>query len=202
MGVIYKATCDVTGKSYIGQTKRTLAERRKQHEKGVGNYYFQRAIKKYGKDHFEWSILEECDNTILNDREIYWINFFNTYTNGYNSTCGGDNADALIKWKQHNPEKVLENALNGLQYANRYNRQHKEERLEQLASVRQKGADKVKRSVQCVELGIIFESLSEAEKWSLSTQNPNGKKAAHQHISKVCKGQRKTAGGYTWKYIN
>ena len=59
----------------------------------------------------------------------------------------------------------------------------------------------VSKKVKCIELNLIFDSLSAAEEWSKSSNNPNGKIAAHQHISKVCKGQRKTCGGYHWKYI-
>jgi group I intron endonuclease len=51
-----------------------------------------RAIKKYGVDCWSKEILEEVDNIdILNEREMYWINHYNTYNKGYNSTTGGEN---------------------------------------------------------------------------------------------------------------
>ena len=51
-----------------------------------------RAFKKYGKDSFKWDILEECSNDLLKEREIYWIEYYNTYENRehYNETPGGD----------------------------------------------------------------------------------------------------------------
>lgn len=201
MGVIYKSTCLITGKSYIGQTKRTLEQRRKQHERSKDDYIFHRALKKYGIQNFRWDVLENCPNQLLNEKEKFWIKQYNTYKEGYNLTKGGDTADALDKWKKENSQKVLENAMKALVYANKYNQTHKEQRLLQLASARKIGIEKVKRKVKCLEMNLIFQSISEAEKWSLSNQNPNGKKASHQHISKVCRGERKTCGGYHWEYI-
>ena len=64
----------------------------------------------------------------------------------------------------------------------------------------QRRGEAVSKKVMCIELHLIFESLSAAEEWSKSLDNPNGKTAAHQHISKVCRGLRKTCGGYHWKY--
>lgn len=58
------------------------------------------------------------------------------------------------------------------------------------------------RKVRCVELDKIFNSISEAEQWSASSDNPNGKICYHQHISKVCNGKRHTTGGYHWEYVD
>jgi hypothetical protein len=33
--------------------------------------------------------IEECNNDLLNDRERYWINYYDSYKNGYNNTYGG-----------------------------------------------------------------------------------------------------------------
>lgn len=49
-----------------------------------------------------------------------------------------------------------------------------------------------KKSVICIETGQIFETVSDAAKWA----NLSGS----AHICAVCKGTRKTAGGYHWKY--
>lgn len=67
MGVIYKATNLINGKTYIGQTKRSLETRQREHEKG--NLYYRSAIHdaiiKYGKDNFDWSVLEEVKDEHL-----------------------------------------------------------------------------------------------------------------------------------------
>ena len=48
------------------------------------------AIKKYGKDAFTFEILEECTPEQLNERESYWIKYYDTINNGYNCSEGGD----------------------------------------------------------------------------------------------------------------
>jgi len=97
MGVIYKATNLINGKVYIGQTINFM-HRVYQHrsdsnniEKRKGNSYFHNAMNQYGVDNFKFEIIEEIDNSLLNEREQYWIKFYNSYTpNGYNLTLGGD----------------------------------------------------------------------------------------------------------------
>lgn len=200
MGVIYKATCNITGKSYIGQT--IDFERRKQeHLTAKDDYVFHKALRKYGSNNFSWAILEECEDTFLNERERYWISYYNTFKEGYNLTEGGDDAHALVSWIKSNPDKAKENALHGLKYAQQYNEEHREEHLKQLASARQKGVDTVKRKIKCIELNLEFDSIADAERWSQTSDNPNGKICHHQQISKVCSGQRQTTGGYHWQYI-
>lgn len=201
MGVIYKATCLDTNRSYIGQTIRPLSKRIREHEKATDNYAIHSAIRKYGKDNFIWEIIEECLNENLDEREKYWIAFYDTYYNGYNETKGGDNANSLLNWKEGHKEEELKMALNGLKYAQQHNKEHREEHLKQLEKVREKARLSRSQKVCCIELNLIFNSLSEAETWSQTKENPNGKHCHHQHISKVCRGQRKTAGGYHWKYI-
>lgn len=88
-GFIYKVTNKVNGKSYIGQTRNTVEFRWRQHYKAKDNKYFHRAIAKYGKDNFTVETLEECDVEKLNDREIFYIAKYNTFSNGYNLTKGG-----------------------------------------------------------------------------------------------------------------
>ena len=52
--------------------------------------YFDRALKKYGEDNFELTILEnDIPNDKLDEREIYYIKKYNTFNNGYNCTLGG-----------------------------------------------------------------------------------------------------------------
>lgn len=88
-GFIYKVTNKVTGKSYIGQTRNTVEFRWRQHYKTKDNKYFHKAIQKYGKENFEVTTLEVCPVEQLNDREIYYINKYDTFKKGYNLTKGG-----------------------------------------------------------------------------------------------------------------
>lgn len=118
-GFIYKITNTINGKSYIGQTIQNVKERFYQHcatkcSKAVLDMAIHRAIKKYGKSNFTVEVIEEVDSTNLNDRERYWIKYYNSYNNGYNSTKGGQDgckpfkdldAEAIIK--EYNTGKSL-----------------------------------------------------------------------------------------------
>ncbi len=95
MGVIYKIQRKSDGKIYVGKTARTVDERMKEHTKksrSTSNSYIDRAIVKYGIDAFEVSVIEECKTLEeLNEREIYWIAFYNCKKpNGYNLMEGGE----------------------------------------------------------------------------------------------------------------
>ena len=101
-GFIYKITNKVNGKSYIGQTIQNVKERFYQHcatkcSKAVSNMAIHRAIKKYGKSNFTVEVIEEIDSANLNDRERYWIRYYDSYNNGYNSTEGGQDGIKLFK---------------------------------------------------------------------------------------------------------
>ena len=74
---------------YVGQTT-DIISRHKQHIKydpfNINNkefdYPLSRGIRKYGEDMYELIILEDnLKKEQLNEREIYWIKFYNTYFN-------------------------------------------------------------------------------------------------------------------------
>lgn len=79
---IYKITCKETGKIYIGLSKR-MKSRFQKHlsdlKNGIhGNPYMKNIYNKYGKEAFEFSIVEYCDPEILYERENFWINHLNS----------------------------------------------------------------------------------------------------------------------------
>ena len=80
MGYIYKITNKVNGKIYIGKTIKTIEERFKRHiyDSRRNNSYFYNAIKKYGIENFIIEEIENVDNSKLNEREKYWISFYNS----------------------------------------------------------------------------------------------------------------------------
>ena len=47
------------------------------------------AIQKYGKENFLFEIIEECNLEDLNEKEKYYIEFYNTLEKGYNCREGG-----------------------------------------------------------------------------------------------------------------
>ena len=97
--IIYKITNKLNNKCYIGQTSETLEKRVKRHfgyQCKENDTKFYRAIRKYGKDNFCFEQIDESDNQDeLDEKEVYWIHFYDSVNNGYNSKddkgkCGGD----------------------------------------------------------------------------------------------------------------
>ena len=107
-GIIYKAWNSKSNKIYIGQTIQTLKERIRQHYKFAKekhNYKFSNALNKYNREDWEWTILEEnLEINILNEKEIYYINFYNSFNIGYNSTPGGTE-----RFERNGLQSTLEN---------------------------------------------------------------------------------------------
>ena len=94
MGYIYKIQNLINNKIYIGQTSKSLEKRFQQHRNNYNKPYFSqlalyKAFNKYGIINFSFEEIEEVPNTLLDEREKYWIEYYNSYNNGYNSTLGG-----------------------------------------------------------------------------------------------------------------
>ena len=92
---VYKITCLINNKIYIGYTKNDITIRLRQHFKYAANIKnkktkFTKAILKYGRINFK---IEPIFKTINKDeallKEIYFIKEFNTIKFGYNTTEGG-----------------------------------------------------------------------------------------------------------------
>lgn len=99
---------------YVGQTT-NLKDRHKQHVQydpfninaKEYDYPLSRGIRKYGEDEYELIILEDnLSLQELNDKEKYWIQYYDTYFNGYNQTLGGKNPTKPIF-----TEKEIDNVI-------------------------------------------------------------------------------------------
>jgi len=96
-GVIYKVTNVLNNKCYIGLTV-WFNKRKTYHICSTNNPNAQdynsvlhRTFRKHGIENFIWEILYRGSTNIklLNELEIFYIDFFNSYRNGYNSNLGG-----------------------------------------------------------------------------------------------------------------
>ena len=114
---IYKITNIQNNKVYIGQTIRPIEQRFRRHLNDALNNildtHFARAIRKYGKENF---IIEQIDEAQtqdeLNQKEQYWIRYYNSVEEGYNETdavskCGGNTYQS----KTEEEMKVIKNKI-------------------------------------------------------------------------------------------
>lgn len=112
MNYIYKITNKITNKHYIGQTTKSVDERWHQHINEANNKNSTRdtalykSMRKYGVDNFYIETIDEVEDDVsLDEREQYWIKFYNSYGQpyGYNETIGGN-----LFSKDINPMKLSE----------------------------------------------------------------------------------------------
>ena len=116
----------INNKYYIGQShdiyQRWIREKRYLcSDKAAWNAHLQNAWKKYGEDNFEFTIIEECTIEDLDEREMYWIQFFDSFNNGYNKTIGGSGMRGIIPWNKgqimsEEYKKVLSEAHKGYKH--------------------------------------------------------------------------------------
>lgn len=107
-GYIYKTTNIINKKIYIGQKR--AAEFLGVKYLGSGKY-LANAIEKYGKNNFIVEKIDEAnDKNELNEKEKYWIKFYNSTDNsiGYNISLGGDGGDTWSNLKKDDKEKRLQ----------------------------------------------------------------------------------------------
>lgn len=101
---IYKITNLLNGKCYIGQSvnidKRWNTHRTAPFNPNRIDYDtpLYRAMRKYGVNHFQFEVLEECPKAELNEKEIYYIRLYNSMLpSGYNQDGGGSTAGHPLK---------------------------------------------------------------------------------------------------------
>jgi group I intron endonuclease len=93
--IVYLVINKVNGKQYVGQTVKSLETRWKKHLSAVAlgsDYYFHKALRKYGSESFSKETLHDClTKEEMDFVEVFYITLLNTKApNGYNSTEGGE----------------------------------------------------------------------------------------------------------------
>ncbi len=215
----------VNHKIYVGQSiciedrwSKHLSSLRRNHN---DNRCLQEDWNQYGESSFSFRLLESCSKDELDEKESFYISQLNADKKdiGYNFTDGGkhgfkhnpellkleskvqkqkyeDNpklrekrkVDALKQWSNPEIRAKIMGENNGM-----YGKTHSEEARRKI-SEKAKGKISCRRTwipVLCIETNKVYPSAADAEK-ELGVRSFN--------IYDVCKGKRKTCGGYTWKY--
>jgi len=150
------------------------------------------AIRKYGWDQFDVEILHEFPKEgdwkeRLDQLETYEIALRNTLApNGYNYETGGNKNKVL-----HEETKALMSEVRSGENHSMFGKHHSKETREMLQTVNRKPVQQWSKDGK--QMLKVFESVEEA-------MRETG--AQGTHISKVCRGERVTAGGFQWKFVN
>lgn len=117
-GKIYKVTNTENNKVYIGTTTRSLAKRlgelKRECLKNQTKSEFQLDMIKIGTNNFHIELLQDGvqDITELSDLEVYFINYYNSFENGYNRTKGGE----IQAMRRTTREKIAE-TMKGVEHS-------------------------------------------------------------------------------------
>lgn len=208
---IYKVTNKIDQKIYIGATTATLEARKNDHiskSKGAKKTKFQEAIGTFGPDAFTWEIIDST--TTIDDlasKERFYIDKYNSKDDGYNEDVGGGFKKKVYKFDEiygligiypslsvaaltvFGKKNSVSNTCLGQNKSYRgYYWSYKEDFQFPLD-------DRKKAVIQYnLEGDLIakFDSVAQAcEASGLSKSS----------ISRVCRYERKQAGGYCWKYL-
>ena len=237
---IYKFTSETTGLSYIGQSI-DIDRRYKEHQKRDRDYSFYNAIKEHGQEDFDFEILELCEKEKLNEREKYWIAYYNSYYHGYNETPGGEGSymsgkkkpvaqydlegnfiqifDSIIEAERslgiNRGASNITKVCKGLAYED-HNFQWRY--LDDVKDNYENNIGKSLRHQKCQEgalKGYFNQSLVKLKKVAkcdkithkiLKEYNSIKEAGTDNNINvsciyRVCNGERKSSGGFYWKYI-
>ena len=215
---IYLYINKINGKGYVGKAEDFLKRKRKHIKTSYNkksrdyNVPFHRAIRKYGIESFEVTILKEnLTKDEMNYWEDYYIETFDLYAKngkGYNIAKGGTGGNTIegkteeeIKeiyndeWKQKQSE-----AKKG-KYCGKNNSfygKHHSEETKQKQSEAKKGKNnpRTKRIIQYDKQGNLIRI------WDYAKQVTEELGINHGNIIQCCKGKRKSAGGFVWKYVD
>lgn len=209
MSYIYKIINDINDKIYIGKTVFSIDKRFKEHccdafKQRNKERPLYKAMREYGIEHFYIELIEECDDNLASDREIYWIGLYNTYSNGYNATYGGDgkflynHKNIAMRLKEHPYSFDISKEFNCCVEIIREIAQEYNIKLKSYSPSSSKHVVAYTKNGEKIE---EFDSTVLASQWCFE----QGKCAdlcsgVRAHISACANGKRKTAYGYIWKY--
>ena len=126
---IYMYINKENNKKYIGQSV-NIERRRKEHLKWPSKHSkFDNYLSKLGEQAFDFIVLEECDAEKLDEREKFWIEYYDSINNGYNLIDGGQSyrGEENLRSKLNDKQvleiiKLLEeHTLNNKQISELYN---------------------------------------------------------------------------------
>lgn len=165
------------------------------------------AFQKYGIENFSFEIIEKCSVEELSDREKYYIKKYDCcildgHDKGYNLTRGGEgyltnNYEQICSlWKGGMNQKDIANKLKTdektvIRALDSFNIDRSIRRSRAAKRTAQKRQRPVIQYDKDMNYIAEYKSIAEASKTN---------RIDATDIGRVCKGRRRSAGGYVWKY--
>ena len=206
-GIIYRYISP-SGKSYIGQTTNEVYRRRMWFGKGRytgGRSKIDRARKKYGPENFMYEVLLrnqysgiEAATLDLNKWETYYIGYYDTCKNGYNSTLGGDGSRGYIQSVEalQKISKILKGGKKPNGFGSRVPSSLKG--IARSVGHRKKLSESKKNSGhKILQYSLTGEYI---KTWDNIDKVAKTLGVSRESIAGCCRGKSKTAHKFIWKY--
>lgn len=161
-GYIYKISTTKSNKVYIGQTTKTVQERFQGHIRACSSQsrntiHLYLAMRKYGIETFSVEQIDIANSQEeLNEKERYWINYYDSIKNGYNMIEGGNDENpmnsAIVKEKHDKKMRSKEvrekisKTMSELRLTKGFSEEHK----------RKINESRKKRKIERAKLGLGF----------------------------------------------
>ena len=163
-------------------------------------------MKKYGIENFILETIEETN--VPEEREKYWIEYYGSFKNGYNATIGGDGRPyidydlVVANYRKLKNQKAVANLMNiSSDSVSLILKERKEHIYTSQEVIRAKTSKIVLMYSKQGDFIQSFSSLQDAAQYMIDNNLTGCKKdTIRTHISEVCRGKRKTAAGYIWKF--
>ena len=214
MSYIYKITNQINGKIYIGKTMRSIQERWKKHLTNVEKEYCKdrplyRAMRKYGTKNFIIEQVEECSDNILSDREVYWIEYYGSFKNGYNATLGGDGSPYIDRQLVIKTYEKTQNCMKTAEILNIH--VDSVYKILKENNIARKSSQELSKEINgkavfmldknTLKIIKVFDNMKDAARYIKEQTNSTAElRGMSTHIREVCQGKRKTAYGYVWQF--
>lgn len=209
--VIYLITCRVNGKIYVGSAK-NFYRRHGSYGRDVKQQTKRRpiirAMREYGFEQFEFSVLERVDNHFcLIIREQWWIDLLEPFGDrGYNaapvagSTLGRQMADETkAKLRKANlGKKPSVETLEKMKLAS-LGRKHSEEAKKRMSEIQKTRTARSghKRSRPILKIGLAGQILGE---YLTALEAAQAHGALGSSVTAACQGKHLLCCGYHWCY--
>jgi len=199
-----------SGKHYIGQAI-NLERRYREFTTNPNNYIYtskesaiDRARRKYNNfSEWKYEVLVTCSSEDLDKMEIHYISSYNSTNSqlGYNSTKGGDGTKGN-PWGSEKQKEALKNrrsykGKNNPNYGKHHTAKTKEKIKTKRLGSKQTFETITKKSKPIIQYTLDGKFVKE---WIGASQAMKELGIDKALIGRVCKGLKKSAGGFKWSY--